>query len=151
MLSIRGKVCWLLHGDPRFAWPYDGSELVEDDCNLLTFSPQVVKTVAIRQGLQLACESGLYPVTFESDTKVVIDWINNGSKAGANVELIIVDILALLKSLGCVSVCYTPRQANQVAHYLAKNALSNDEDCYWLEEYPPCVSHFVMVDGQFSL
>ncbi|KAK3206532.1 hypothetical protein Dsin_020578 [Dipteronia sinensis] len=105
---------------------------------IATYSPQVAEAVAVLRGLQLACDTGLAPVVAETDAAVVAKWISEKTQLYSEVGLVIADILTLVHSMRCCSVDYVPRKANQVAHLLAKMALSNLEDLYWMEDSPPC-------------
>ncbi|KAK2634310.1 hypothetical protein Ddye_029102 [Dipteronia dyeriana] len=49
----------------------------------------------------------------------------------------------IIESNAAVFVC---RKADQVAYFLAKNVLLSATDSFWMEEYPPCVSSFVLAD-----
>ena len=81
---------------------------------------------AILRGLQFALDLGLLPVTIESDTVMVVKWINGGSYCGVDVGLVLNKINTLIRSLGCGAVNSMPQKANQVAHFLAKKMLISD-------------------------
>ncbi|KAK3194956.1 hypothetical protein Dsin_026266 [Dipteronia sinensis] len=57
----------------------------------------------------------------------------------------------ILAMIHCAAVAFVPGSANQVAHGLAKYALSCNEDRYWLEEVPICVSKLVLAECRSSL
>ena len=92
------------------------------------YSPQVAKAEAILRGIELARDSSLLPIIIERDAVVVVKWINKESHCGSDVGLVIVSILFLIKSLGCVVIGYVPCKANQVAHVLTKNTLLSAND-----------------------
>ena len=79
--------------------------------------------------------SGVVPVSIESDAAVVVKWINGGEYLCSDIGSIIVDIRNLLSHLCCASVAFVPRKANQVAHFLAKHAFHCVEDMFWLEDF----------------
>ncbi|KAK3231660.1 hypothetical protein Dsin_003541 [Dipteronia sinensis] len=102
-------------------------------------------------GCLLAIDSGLNPVIVESDAAVVVKWINGGDILYSEIGVIISDIKNLLQQIHCAAVTFVPRSANQVAHCLAKYALSCNEDRYWLEEVPICVDKLVVAECRTSL
>ncbi|KAI9180800.1 hypothetical protein LWI28_008283 [Acer negundo] len=110
-----------------------------------TFLPHVAEAYAILCGLQLAIDSGLFPVTVESDAAVVVNWINEGLVPISEVGVFISDIKNLLQQIQFIAVSFVPRLANTVAHCLAKFALSCGE------EYPPCISLIVQAEAQTCL
>ena len=116
-----------------------------------SFPPHIAEASAIRVGIQLAIDTGLNPITVESDAAVVVNWINGELDLLSEVGTIITDIKYLLHQIQCVAVTFVPRLANMVAHCLAKFALSCDEDRFWLEDDPPCVSHIVLADARLCV
>ncbi|KAK2638398.1 hypothetical protein Ddye_026193 [Dipteronia dyeriana] len=95
---------------------------------MATFPPHIAEATAILHGIQLAIDSGLYPIMVESETAVVVDWINGGDTLYSEIGVIISDIKNLLQLTQCTAVAFIPRSANQVAHCLAKYDLSCNED-----------------------
>ncbi|KAK3222944.1 hypothetical protein Dsin_009969 [Dipteronia sinensis] len=86
---------------------------------IATLSPQVAEAEAILRGLHLARGLGLLLVTIESDAAMVVKWTNKGSHCGADVGLVLDDIVAMSRSLGCGLISFVPQKANQVVHFLA--------------------------------
>ncbi|KAK3222758.1 hypothetical protein Dsin_009783 [Dipteronia sinensis] len=118
---------------------------------VVNYSPQVAEALVIKQELLFARDCGLFPVEIESNAAVVVGWIKDGSQACSDICLIITDICAQLPYLCCTAVEYVSRKANQVAHFLVKYALSIDNNCFWLEEYPLYIRHYVMADCRTPL
>ncbi|KAI9198073.1 hypothetical protein LWI28_009622 [Acer negundo] len=116
-----------------------------------SYSPQVAEAVALLCGLQLACDTGLYPCQADSDVAVVVNWINNGSILVSEIGSVINDIHILLRQARCKSINFVPRLANQVVHVLVKNALSLVEDMFWLKDNPSCVDTFISAECRSSL
>ena len=52
----------------------------------------------------------------------------------------------LLKSSGDCLCQFVFREANMVAHVLAKHGLSVTSNLFWLEDFPPAASSFVAAD-----
>ncbi|KAK2654943.1 hypothetical protein Ddye_007995 [Dipteronia dyeriana] len=111
--------------------------------NIVSFSPQVAEAEAICRGLLLAIDAGLFPYMLESDTEVVVGWINNVSPLCSEIGVVIMDIQNLLKLDIYISINFVSRKANHIAHVLAKKGFSCVEDMFWLEEFPPCASSLV--------
>ena len=87
-----------------------------------TYSPQVAQAMAIFRGLMLAQEIGFWQVE-----AVVVGWVND---AKSKVGLIVENIKLLSKSLRFCSFSFVSRNFNYVAHCLAKQAMSIDEDLF---------------------
>ncbi|KAK3198821.1 hypothetical protein Dsin_022236 [Dipteronia sinensis] len=118
---------------------------------MASFPPHIAEATAILCGIQLAIDSGLNPVIVESDAAVVVEWINGGDILYSEIGVIISNIKNLLQQIHCAAVAFVPRSANQVAHCLAKYALSCNEDRYWLEEVPICANKLVVAECRTSL
>ncbi|KAK3231705.1 hypothetical protein Dsin_003586 [Dipteronia sinensis] len=67
-----------------------------------SFSPQVVKALAISRGLQLVIDTGLHPCRIDSDVKVVVDWINSSELLCSEIGNVIADIRILLEKERCL-------------------------------------------------
>ncbi|KAK1572459.1 hypothetical protein Q3G72_032892 [Acer saccharum] len=107
-------------------------------------SPALAEAIAIFRGFIFAGESGILPCTMESDAQVVVKLINDACIPLSDIGIIIKDIISFLDCHpGCKVVC-APRQANSVAHGLAKLGLSLDNALYWMEEASSCVAPFVL-------
>jgi hypothetical protein len=90
-----------------------------------------------------------FEVILEGDAKQVIDEVNsatlNLNDAGHFVE----GIIAEIQGLRGVSMVHVGREANSVAHFLAKEASSTVIDSVWLEEIPSCILHIVLRESLF--
>ncbi|KAK2634204.1 hypothetical protein Ddye_028996 [Dipteronia dyeriana] len=82
------------------------------------FQPQIAEAMAILRGLRLAIETGLVLASLESDDLSVVKVMPS-----AEVEVVIHDILCVLRNSNVTSVNFVPRLANNDAHSLAKLAL----------------------------
>ncbi|KAL5842736.1 hypothetical protein ACOSQ3_013339 [Xanthoceras sorbifolium] len=112
------------------------------------FSVQVAEATGILQGLLLAKFLGLLPASLESDSLSVVNDIHHASYL-ANLGLIIMDIQFILSFFPGSVVGFVPRLADQVAHCLAKFALSLEVDRLWLNDFPPCLCNLLFEDSIF--
>ncbi|KAK1558626.1 hypothetical protein Q3G72_004734 [Acer saccharum] len=111
------------------------------------YSPIIAEALAVWHGLLLAGDHGLTPCLIELDSLQVVEMINKGIPPMSDVGPIISMICGFLRMhLGC-GISHIPRNANFVAHSLAKAVLSLDSDCYWLECCPPCVERLVLLEA----
>ncbi|KAK3183293.1 hypothetical protein Dsin_030579 [Dipteronia sinensis] len=101
--------------------------------------------MAIRNGILLAKESGFWPLYVETESLSVMKIIVAKSSTLSNVGLIIADILDTLDNYLCGGNNFCARDANRVAHVLARLGCSVDELSIWIEE-SPCTSNLVRED-----
>ncbi|KAK3198139.1 hypothetical protein Dsin_021554 [Dipteronia sinensis] len=69
----------------------------------------------------------------------------------ANMGVVINDILFLLQEVNVSSINFVPRLANNVAHVLAKLALTHEGELVWLEDCPLCMDNLVLRDCPASM
>ncbi|KAL5823827.1 hypothetical protein ACOSQ4_021727 [Xanthoceras sorbifolium] len=110
------------------------------------FSPQIAEALAIKLGLSLTIEIDFTRVCLESDASAVVNLITFCCQRLSEIDIVIADILSLLNSLESVSVSFVAREANRIAHRLAKFGLSFVDGYVWLEDYPLCVENLVLND-----
>lgn len=60
--------------------------------------------------------------------------------------MLVNDAISLLKSFALWSAGHIKREANFVAHFLAKHAISLVEDIVVLECIPNCIKHLAILD-----
>jgi ribonuclease HI len=127
----------------------DSSGFVLASCSVRVsgfFDANMAEILAIRRGLVFSRECGLAPCVLESDAAVAVRWVTEGSHLESANGLILSEIASLVSSLSVISVSHVPRVANTVAYGLAKFALTNDDDLFWMEDFPPCVRREVQLD-----
>ncbi|KAK3193743.1 hypothetical protein Dsin_025053 [Dipteronia sinensis] len=79
----------------------------------------------------------------------VVDLINLGVAHAADIGVVVIgDILSLI-NCDSISVSFVSKNANVVAHCLAKLVPSSVDDIFWMESCPPCVESLVQSDMPF--
>jgi hypothetical protein len=68
---------------------------------------------------------GWSKVTFESDSKTLVDAVNSKSVGSSEFHVLVSNIRTLLSLNNNFLVMFIHRQANMVSHNLAKSAISN--------------------------
>jgi ribonuclease HI len=81
---------------------------------------------------------GLHFVIFESDSKQVVDAISSTQNGISEFSILISHIQTLLRSHNYFEVKYIKRQANNVAHTLARAAYSMSRRCIF-DSIPRCI------------
>ncbi|KAK3229699.1 hypothetical protein Dsin_001580 [Dipteronia sinensis] len=82
-------------------------------------------------------DCGLVPFSIALEMAVV-NWIKDDSHLESECGGIPADFSGLILGWNKVSINHISKEANRVARGLAKYALSQEEDAFWMEEFPPC-------------
>ncbi|XP_041015991.1 uncharacterized protein LOC121258495 [Juglans microcarpa x Juglans regia] len=106
--------------------------------------PLLGEALAALRTVQFGIELGLKYIIFEGDSKQVVHGINGAAEDWSTVGLIYQDIKKLLGTYLSWSVCHVPRQANTVAHCLAKSSLDLSEDSIHVEDYPQYIHSYLI-------
>ncbi|KAK7850999.1 hypothetical protein CFP56_043339, partial [Quercus suber] len=96
---------------------------------------EVIEALAIRRAIKFAIETSFNCVIIE-----------NTAETTFHIGHIIDDVKHLSKAMKSCEFHHTKREANQIGHTLARNAIHVDTEMAWLEEIPPCVYDFTWVD-----
>ena len=99
-------------------------------------SPDMVEALAGRFACELAVEFNLSPVIFESDCQKVVTASKEVEFDGSPFGVITEDVKFLLASLQSSSFAYVIREANMVAHKVAKVALQSGLSIRWSGTMP---------------
>ena len=78
---------------------------------------------AIDWGLQIADRASLSSLVVESDAQEVVQLVNNNQGCKSEIYWIISEVQSMLENFNSISVQYTHRSCNVLAHSLAKLAL----------------------------
>jgi ribonuclease HI len=98
----------------------------------------------MRDGLELAIKLGCNRVQAESDSTEVVEACNGGDRWWSEESAVFADCVDLASSIGVVSFRHCPRDANEVAHVLARAAFDSGSSGFWEGEPPEViVSHLV--------
>nr|XP_023928427.1 uncharacterized protein LOC112039753 [Quercus suber]POE90863.1 hypothetical protein CFP56_26509 [Quercus suber] len=108
---------------------------------------EVIETLAIRWAIRFAIETSFNCVIIESDSLEVVKAIQDTADSTCHIRHIIEDVKQLAKAMKNCYFLHTKREANQVAHTLALNAIHVDTVLAWLEEIPPYVSDVIHLDA----
>lgn len=116
-------------------------------CFDFIFFPLQVETLATREGVGLAMDTGLHNLIIECDSLQIVNALNDSSPnmltVGHNVEN---SNDLLLQSTGAL-VAHTHHQANGIAHRLAQYALHNASPIFsWFEEPPDFIFGLLVND-----
>jgi hypothetical protein len=94
------------------------------------------EAIAMREGLELANRMSSSRVQAESDSTDIIDACKGDERWWNEASAVFADCVDLATSIGDVSFSHCPREANGVAHELARFCYSNCLSCNWIDEPP---------------
>jgi ribonuclease HI len=107
-------------------------------------APKLVEAMIAYEAVVFCKEVGFYEIILEGDAQQVVNDVNsrtpNHDVAGHFVEGIIMEMQGLRE----VSISHVGRDANNVAHQLAKDASTKEIDYVWLEDCPNFILHAVL-------
>jgi ribonuclease HI len=96
----------------------------------------MAEAIAMKVGLQLAQNIGCDRIMAESDSIETIDACTGDSRWWNASSAVYADCIDLASSIGSVSFKSCPREANQVAHEIARFSFLNNQTCNWVDEPP---------------
>jgi ribonuclease HI len=94
------------------------------------------EALAVREGLALANRLGCHNIQIESDSTEVIQACSGGEVWWGEASAIFADCVDLASLIGSVTFQHCPREANEVAHVLARECFSTKVSCNWDSDPP---------------
>ncbi|BFG23550.1 hypothetical protein CerSpe_098240 [Prunus speciosa] len=102
-----------------------------------TTSSKHAEIMMLHFGMKFARDVGFSSILIESDSQgVVNDVKKDEEESWASDGHLIDDIKRSLQHFEEVTISFSPRRCNQVAHFLARHALNCDTMVTWIEEVP---------------
>ena len=99
-------------------------------------SAAAAEALAMREGLALANQFGCTNIVAESDAMEIIDGLSGEETWWGEYSAIFSDCIDVMTLIGNVSFKHCPREANEVAHELARFGFTNKNSCNWVDEPP---------------
>ena len=109
-------------------------------------SAATAESIAIKKGLDLVERLGCKRITVESDSLEVIQACGGLIEIWSPYTAILADIFQKAFSIGLVSFAYCNRQANKVAHNLARIIFMLKTAMFWDVGPPSCVINDIIDD-----
>lgn len=98
----------------------------------------LVEDAAVKWGIQVDIDTGLTPLTIETDSKDVVDLVLHKKSSNTEICWIIDEIQSEMLSGGNLfKIQHIPRDSNVITHALAKIAVGSGETCIWRDNFPP--------------
>jgi hypothetical protein len=94
----------------------------------------MTETIAMKEGLQLAQNIGCNRIVAESDFLETIEACTGDSRWWNASSVIYAGCIDIASFIGSVSFKHCSREANQVAHEIAKFSFLNNQSCNWVDE-----------------
>jgi ribonuclease HI len=107
-------------------------------------APADAEALAALAAIQLCGEQGHDRVIFMGDVKSVVDAVNSKEQDWSRGGNVTEAIQAQLRSHPFWSFTYSCREANRVAHVLARLAIKQNRDARWSFETPTCVQQLIV-------
>ena len=99
----------------------------------------VIEALAIWRATRFAIETSFSCVIIESDSLSVVKAIQDTAETTCHIGHIIDDGKHLSMAMKSYKFHHTKKEANQVAHTLARNVIHFDTEMAWHEKIPSCV------------
>ena len=112
----------------------------------LPFTAVEVEALVARRGLELALETGFGRVILEGDSKILITALKEHTHSLANFGHIAQDIQYLASHFSSIEYTHVHRQCNNVAHLLARRAVSYPQFQVWMEDVPLDITYVLQAD-----
>ena len=119
------------HGAVVVAWSKSCQGSVE---------PTMGEATTLFYAKSLCRELGIHEDIFEGDAKQVMDAINSNTSRWSRFVHLIEDTRQILQFLSRWECFFTKWAANEVAHRLAKRAISNVSDKIWRNQISDCIN-----------
>jgi ribonuclease HI len=115
----------------------DGS-FIAASCWSIPFvsSAVMAKAIAMKEGMELAQNLGCNRLIAESDSTDTIKACSGEFRWWNESTAIYADCIDISSAIGNVSFSFCPREANQVAHEIAKFGYIHNQNCNWVDEPP---------------
>ena len=116
---------------------------------LEVFCSEEDELLARRTAIEFAMDAGFSDFVIERDNNTVM---HAKSSPNANQSLlgnVVGDIQQMLRGLHWVSIDFTRRGGNKVAHVLAQYVRTTIDDMYWIEDLPPLAMEALYQDANF--
>ena len=107
----------------------------------------MAELLACRKALEFAIDASFTMLVVEGDNVNSTRWIASGTENQSAIGHVVGDIRHLVGALEWTSVCCTKRNANRVAHELARYAQKVNVDLFWMEEVPSVTVEYVNIDA----
>jgi ribonuclease HI len=127
---------WILR-DYRGQFKLAGTNILHSPLNVLEG-----EAMALKEAMEEMIHRGLSHVIFESDSKVVVDAIASRQVGVSEFSIVISHIQSLLLTNSYFEVKFVKRQANKVAHSLARAAYSMSSRRVF-ESIPRCIATYL--------
>ena len=113
-------------------------QLVAASCMFLPYvaSASVAEATTMREGLSLANNKGCHNIVAEGDSLEVSDACNGNDTWWSESAAVFADCLDIATSIGKVIYRHCPREANSVAHDLARFVFIERSSCNWDDDPP---------------
>jgi ribonuclease HI len=128
---------WVVR-DSRGHFQLAGTNLIHSPLSVLEG-----EAMALMEAMEEAIHRGLSPIIFESDSKLVVDAISSRQSGVSEFSILISRIQSMLSANNYFEVKYVKRQANKVAHYLARAAFSLSSRRVF-DLVPPCIATYLI-------
>ncbi|TXG56118.1 hypothetical protein EZV62_017431 [Acer yangbiense] len=113
---------------------------------------ETAETLAILDGVHLAISENLNPVIVESDTVNAINLCLGNSLSRCEVDNIAQVIHDFNReSTNNISLCFSPRSCNLVAHGVARWPLGSGSSIFWITSFPYWLCKLIRDDGCVNL
>ncbi|BFG31609.1 hypothetical protein CerSpe_178830 [Prunus speciosa] len=99
-----------------------------------------------REGVVLALSLGTTSPIFEGDAAVVVAAVNRAGQDYSNIGTIVEDVRHLQKQFPGSLFQFTYKEANGVAHRLARFGLHNVDNYFWFEVPPDLIQDALLCD-----
>ena len=113
-------------------------EAVAGAAEIFSYASSVAsaEAMALYLGLRLVCDIGCSKITMESDCLELVTACNGGSEILASYTAILYDAFQLAHEISSIQFRHCPREANKLAHALARHAYDSTEMILW-DDLPP--------------
>ncbi|XP_059446647.1 uncharacterized protein LOC132178216 [Corylus avellana] len=108
--------------------------------------PTAAEGMAALLAIQTCVELGFSKVQLEGDAKSIIEAVKSGEPDDSATGQLTADIRSMVGAIPDWEMIHTRREANQVAHCLARAAIIHSMDKVWLYDPPDCIRDHLQAD-----